>query len=296
MDIVGAFACSHSGLMISRAAQAAPSVRDLVYSTFRAMGETIEALAPDAIVLVGTDHGRIYGFEGVPQFTIGVSEIATGIGDAGLPAGDYALHQELARGVLTGLLDRDVDIAFSEAMSIDHSFVAPMMLALPGTQLPIVPIVQNCNVPPLPSLGRSHRVGTALGDAIGDAGPGRVVVLGTGGLSHWVGSDDFRSFMNRPAGSRLAERDQHPLSLEDTGPVNEPFDETCLAQICAGRAADFIAAWSTSTLGEAAGNGAQEIRNWLVVAGAVSDATAKILTYAPVEEWLTGTGIVQFDI
>ena len=295
MDIVGAFACSHSGLMISRAEQAAPSDRDQVYATFRAMGEAIEALTPDAIVLIGTDHGRIYGFEGVPQFTIGVSEIATGIGDAGLPTCEHPLHQGLAREILSGMLDRDVDIAFSEAMSIDHSFVAPMILALPDTQLPIVPIVQNCNVPPLPSLGRSHRVGTALGDTIRAAGPGRVLVLGTGGLSHWVGSDDFRDFMNRPPGSRLAERDHHPLTLEDTGPVNEPFDKTCLAQICDGRAADFVAAWDTVSLGEAAGNGAQEIRNWLVVAGAVGDTKAEIMIYAPVTEWLTGTGIVQFN-
>ena len=171
-----------------------------------------------------------------------------------------------------------------------------MMLALPDTNRPIVPIVQNCNLPPLPSLRRSHRVGAALGDALRDAGPGRAVIVGTGGLSHWVGSDDFRGFMNRPAGTRLADREAHPLTLEDTGPVNEAFDEECLAQICEGRAVDFIAAWDTASLGEAAGNGAQEIRNWLLVAGAVRDAKAEVQIYAPVKEWLTGTGIVAFDV
>ena len=296
MDIVGAFACSHSGLMISRAEQTEPAMRDQVYGGFRAMGETIETLDPDAIVIVGTDHGRIYGFDGVPQFTIGVSQTAAGIGDAGLPTCELSIHQPAAQAILRGLLHRDVDIAFSEAMSIDHSFVAPLMLALPETSRSIIPIVQNCNVPPLPSLGRSHRVGTALGDAIRDAGPGRAVIVGTGGLSHWVGSDDFRSFMNQPAGSRLAVRDEHPLTLEDSGPVNEAFDQTCLTQFCAGRAVDFIAAWDTESLGEAAGNGAQEIRNWLMVAGAVGNATAEILTYAAVKEWLTGTGIVAFQL
>ncbi|MDA0260683.1 MAG: hypothetical protein O3A21_00575 [Proteobacteria bacterium] len=296
MDIVGAFACSHSGLMISRVAQADPAARDEVYGAFRAMGQTIEALAPDALILVGTDHGRIYGFDGVPQFTIGVSENANGIGDAGLPTCTYPIHQGAARDILAGLLDGDVDIAFSEAMSIDHSFVAPLMLALPDTDLPIIPIVQNCNVPPLPSLARSHRVGIALGAAIRRADAGRAVVIGTGGLSHWVGSDEFRTFMNQPPGTRLAERDQHPLTLEDTGPVNESFDQAVLAQICAGKATDFIAAWETDSLGEAAGNGAQEIRNWLTVAGATGDAAAKVLIYAPVREWLTGTGIVQFHL
>lgn len=296
MDIVGAFACSHSGLMISRAEQAEPAVKERVYAGFRGMGETIEALNPDAVVLIGTDHGRVYGFEGVPQYTIGVSETASGIGDAGLPTCEHAIHQDAARAILAAMLDRDVDLAFSEAMAIDHSFVAPMMLALPNWQLPIVPIVQNCNVPPLPSLQRSYRVGAALGEAIRSAAPGRVVVVGTGGLSHWVGSDDFRGFMNQPAGSRLAERDRHPLTLQDTGPVNDTFDDTFLTQICAGDAAAFIAAWNTDSLGEAAGNGAQEVRNWLVVAGALGDAKANILTYAPVQEWLTGTGIVRFEV
>ena len=271
-------------------------MREQVYGAFRAMGQAIEALSPDAIIIVGTDHGRIYGFEGVPQFTIGVSATAAGIGDAGLPARVVAVNQQAARAVLDGLIEREVDIAFSEAMSIDHSFIAPMMLALPDTNRPIVPIVQNCNLPPLPSLRRSHRVGVALGDALRDAGPGRAVIVGTGGLSHWVGSDDFRGFMNRPAGTRLADREAHPLTLEDTGPVNEAFDEECLAQICEGRAVDFIAAWDTASVGEAAGNGAQEIRNWLLVAGAVRDAKAEVQIYAPVKEWLTGTGIVAFDV
>ena len=49
------------------------------------MGELIRELRPDALVVVGTDHGRIHPLSSMPQYLIGVSEQAVGIGDAGLP-------------------------------------------------------------------------------------------------------------------------------------------------------------------------------------------------------------------
>lgn len=296
MRITAAFACSHAGLMISREDRADPPTRSRVYAAFRAMGETIEAHAPDAVIVVGTDHGRIYGFDGVPQFLIGVGATASGIGDATLPECEYAVHQPTARAVLDGLLARDIDIAFFESVRIDHSFVAPLMLAMPDCGLPIVPIVQNCNVPPLPSFGRSHRFGAALGAAIEAAGPGEVALLCTGGLSHWVGSDEFRAFMDRPAGTRLPDSAGVSLALDDTGPINESFDRDFLDAVCDGGSLPFAERLDTASLGELAGNGAQEIRNWLVAADAVGDAPASVLAYAPVSQWLTGIGLARFDV
>ena len=296
MRMIAAFACSHAGLMISRRDQAGAAARDRVYAAFRAMGEAIEALSPDAVVIVGTDHGRIYGFEAVPQFLIGVGATASGVGDAGLPERDFAVDQRTARAVLDGLLERDIDIAYSEDVRIDHSFVAPLMLALPDCGLPIVPIVQNCNMPPLPPLGRSHRFGVALGGAIEAAGDGDVALVCTGGLSHWVGSDEYRAFIDRPAGTRLADRAGIALALEDTGPVNEDFDRDFLDSLCGGGSREFAERLDTATLGEVAGNGAQELRNWLVAAGAVGDAPAEVMAYVPVAEWLTGIGLARFEV
>src|SRR5580693_3435133 len=100
MEIVGAFACSHAGLMISRRSLAPPHQQRAVSGAFEAMGDAIRALAPDAIVLVGTDHVRVYPLSMVPQFTIGVNATARGIGDAGLPAQDVPIHQDFARAAL----------------------------------------------------------------------------------------------------------------------------------------------------------------------------------------------------
>lgn len=296
MQVVGAFACSHAALFVTRR-EAAPATQCVrIYGAFARMGQLIRELRPDALVIVGTDHGRIYPLSGMPQYLIGVSEQAVGIGDAGLRKETLPLHQGFARSILEGVLEEGVDLAFSEAMSIDHSFLTPLLLALPELDIPIVPIVQNCNAPPLPSLERAYQVGRILARVLTRGPEGRVVVIGTGGLSHWVGSDEFRAFMSGPAGSRLARQTQFPLQLPDTGEVNEEFDRNFIEIICQGKAQEFIRNWDTHSIGEVAGNGAQEVRNWLLLAGLTADAPATLLDYAAVKPWLTGVAVVEFVI
>lgn len=296
MELVGAFACSHSALFVTRRDQAPAAERERLYGAFAEMGRLIRSLEPDALIIVGTDHGRIYPLSWMPQYLVGVSEQARGIGDAGLPEKSVALHQTFARSMLEGAIEEGVDLAYSEAMTIDHSFVTPLLLALPELDIPIVPIMQNCNAPPLPALGRSWDVGNALGRALRRGPQGRVVAIGTGGLSHWVGSDEFREFMSEPVGTRLARQTEFPLRLSDVGPVNEEFDRAFIQMVCDGRARQFIEGWDTTRLGREAGNGAQEVRNWLLTAALTSDAPARLLDYAPVHAWLTGTAVIQFFV
>ena len=95
-----------------------------------------------------------------------MSATAEGIGDADLPPCTVPLHQPFAQAILTCILDAGVDMAYSETMKIDHSFVTPLMLAFGDDMIPIVPIAQNCNFPPLPPLARSYEVGVKLREAI----------------------------------------------------------------------------------------------------------------------------------
>jgi aromatic ring-opening dioxygenase catalytic subunit (LigB family) len=206
------------------------------------------------------------------------------------------VHQLLAQAILYGSVERGVDLAFSESASIDHSFVMPLSLLTPRLDVPIVPVMQNCNVPPRPTFGRSRELGRAIRQSIRRGPGGRAVVLGTGGLSHWVGSSTRRAFMNRAAGTRLAELTQHPVVLEETGEINQEFDRQFLDQVCAGRLGDFAATWTPERLEEVAGNGAQELRNWITTAAIADDARAEVLAYEPVAEWLTGTAVVRFTL
>jgi 2,3-dihydroxyphenylpropionate 1,2-dioxygenase len=296
MEIVGAYACSHAGLLITRSDNAPPAQRDAVFAAFKEMGDAIHAQKPDAVVFIGTDHGnKIYPLSCVTQFTIGVSENAEGIGDAGLPACTVPIHQEFAQAVLEGLIAEGVDMAFSESAKIDHSLVTPMMLAFGDKPLPIIPIAQNCNCPPLPTFARSYEFGAKLRKAI-EAGPaGRVVVIGTGGLSHWVGTTDQQQFRRRPAGTRLNSGSSATITIDDVGEINETFDRDFIATVCAGNTRSFVRDWDNERVYVDAGNGAQEIRNWIVIAGLMNDAKARLLAYEPVREWLTGTGLIAFN-
>jgi hypothetical protein len=297
MELVGAFACSHAGFLITHFDQASPTKRDAVYAGFATMRERIASLAPDALIVVATDHGRIYPLTHQPQFVIGVGPRARGIGDAGLQTCEVAVHQPVAQALLEGCIEEGVDLAYSEDVSIDHSFVTPLLLTTPGLNIPIVPIVQNCRMRPMPTLRRSRAVGHAIGRAIhGSPRPERVVVIGTGGLSHWVGDERRRAFMLQPAGTRYAHESAYPLMLSDTGPVNEAFDWEFLQALMRSGAAEFIDAWSNDRLVETAGNGAQEIRNWLLVAGVTEDAPAELLAYAAVPEWHTGSAVAAFGL
>jgi len=296
VEIVGAFACSHAGLIVARRDRAPAAQRDRIFGAYRAVQEEIARLRPDALVVVATDHLQAFPLSGVPAFSIGVGPVATGLGDGGLPPCTVSVHQGLAQAVLDGCMARGVELAFSEQVAIDHSFVMPLSLVTPRLDVPIVPVAQNCNVPPRPAFQRSRALGRAMGDAIHEGPAGRAVVIGTGGLSHWVGSPTRRAFMNRPAGTRIDELAAHPVVLEETGEINQEFDRRFLDQVAAGQLAEFAATWTPEQIEAVAGNGAQELRNWITTAAIAGDARAEVLAYEPVTEWLTGTAVVRFAL
>jgi aromatic ring-opening dioxygenase catalytic subunit (LigB family) len=296
MDLVGAFACSHAGLIVARRDRAPSGQRERVYGAYRAVRDEVARLRPDALVVVATDHLQAFPLTSVPAFAVGVGPVATGLGDGGLPPCTVPVHQGLAQAILAGCLARGVDLAFSEQVRIDHSFVMPLSLVAPALDVPIVPVTQNCNVPPRPAFERSRALGRAMRAAIRDGPAGRAVVVGTGGLSHWVGSAARRAFMDRPAGTRLDGLAAHPVVLDETGEINEAFDRRFLDEAVAGRLGAFARAWTPERVEAVAGNGAQELRNWLTTAALVDDTRATVLAYEPVAEWLTGTAVARFEV
>jgi 2,3-dihydroxyphenylpropionate 1,2-dioxygenase len=294
VDIVGAFACSHSGLVVSRRHLASQPSQDVVSLSYGKMGEAIAASRADAVVVIGTDHGRIYSYRLVPAFTVGVGPTAAGNGDGGLPKCTLPIHQPFAQAILTGAIEEGVDLAYSEAISIDHSFVMPLVLSDVPDRTPIVPIATNCFMPPLPTLERFHEVGEKLGRAMRAGPPGKIVVIATGGLSHWVGQPAFQAFQMEAPGTRLSRVADVPMELDDTGRINTDFDREFLTSVCTGQSRAFARDWNSARIAREAGNGAHEIRNWVMLAGILGDSNGTVIGYTPEPTWLTGTAVVQF--
>ena len=46
----------------------------------------------------------------------------------------------------------------------------------------------------------------------------------------------------------------------------------------------------------AAGNGSEEVRNWLVAQGMAGNAPLELLLYRPVANWYTGIGVAQWRL
>jgi hypothetical protein len=63
-----------------------------------------------------------------------------------------------------------------------------------------------------------------------------------------------------------------------------------------GRAAEVIDKYNTADkLEKIAGNGGQEIRDWLAVAGAMpASLKPRVLAYEPIHQWVTGTGVMAW--
>ena len=123
-----------------------------------------------------------------------------------------------------------------------------------------------------------------------------VVVIGTGGLSHWVGSEARQAFLRRLAGDRYGHEHEFPVEIGERGRIADAFDTLFVDHLSRGDAPGFIADWSNDRVVAEAGNGAQEIRNWLTIAGMVEDRPLELVAYEAIPEWHTGTAVARFRL
>src|SRR5580704_14029137 len=155
------------------------------------VADAVATLAPDALVVIGPDHFHANFYDVMPPFVLGV-EAAEGFGDFGTRSGPLPVAAELAWPLRDALAGAGFDLALSYALTVDHGVVQSYDL-VGGDGIPLVPLVVNTAAPPLPSLERCAALGAALGTAIRDAAfPGRVLLIASGGLSHWLPSNDPR--------------------------------------------------------------------------------------------------------
>lgn len=203
----------------------------------------------------------------------------------------------------TGLVTADFDPALSYAITVDHGLVQSYDLLCGTSQTPLVPLIVNTSAPPLPRLDRCVQLGRVLGTAIRAADVDcRVLIIASGGLSHWLPSSDPRDpalAPDRRAGVIHGRRDPHAFATarepriramggDPAAPVDAIWDTWFLHRISAGDL-DAITALG-DTLELEAGSGANEIRTWLA-ARAAHPAPFVWTSYEPVHEWITGMGI-----
>ena len=178
----------------------------------------LEALRPDLFIVVYNDHMNRFFLDAYPTFALGASEVYPqadeGWGKRDLPdmPGDPAFSWHLARS----LVEDEFDPTICQEMSVDHGVMSFMpMLTDTHWPVPIVPLAVNVIQHPLPTARRLYKLGAALRHAV-ESYPKdiRVVVMGTGGLSHQLQGTRF-GFVNQDWDNEFLDRletDPEPLA------------------------------------------------------------------------------------
>lgn len=270
-QIVGAFAASHSPGVTGWPERAATQKREAIEAAFAEARRRIDALAPDVIVAVSVEHFTNFNFGNLPAFAIATADSYLGpvtpemAEFLNVEQHEYPGNGELGRHIYEFAIAHEFDPALVEGgLDFDENFCVPLKHLDPDSKYPLVPIIVNGVNPPWPTAKRSYEFGEMLRHAIAAQDQvERVVVIGTGGLSHWVG-------------------------LPEAGKVNEEFDRDFIARIESGDP-ERLKSYSPQEI-DAAGNGAHEVRTWITAAGAIG-APFEVLAYEPVPEWLTGTAV-----
>lgn len=273
--IVGAIGSSHVpsiGKAYDMGQQDEPDWKPL-FDAYKPVQKWLTELKPDVAIVVYNDHGGSLFFDRYPTFAIGAAD-SYGIGDEGwgtrpLPPmrGDAAFSWHLCEQ----LIYNEFDITVCQELEVEHGFLVPMHMCFPHDPdwpVSVVPVAVNVIQHPLPTALRCYKLGQAIRRAVEASDRDlRVVIFGTGGLSHQLNGSRF-------------------------GHINSDWDQDFLDKIEADPL--ILTKLTHQEIMEKAGAEAVEVIMWLTMRGALSDNFTRVhKNYYP--PMATGMGLIAFE-
>jgi aromatic ring-opening dioxygenase catalytic subunit (LigB family) len=232
-EIVGILGVTHNPLMWSVLQESEPEDLAGVAANFGHFRSIVTDLDPDVIVLVASDHFHMLMMSNMPAFMIGKAPSMRAVHpnevrQFGLPPSRVPGDPDLAAHLLGGRdLTSRIDFAFSDEPWLDHSSLIPLLFLTPGLDVPVVPILTNCNAPPLPTADRFAELGIVLRDSISSfRGERRVLVVGSGHLAHELGGP--RQFLGT---SPDPDFDRKAVSWMASGDLDAAIGATSFARL-----------------------------------------------------------------
>ena len=161
-----------------------------LFAGFEESKRWIDALAPDVAIVVYNDHATAFSLELIPTFAIGCAEqfepADEGWGKRPVPVVNG--HPELAWHIAQSVILDEFDLTIVNRMEVDHGLTVPLSLLFGQPQAwpcPVIPVCVNVVQYPPPTGNRCFNLGRAIRKAVGSFERDlRVVVFGTGGMSH----------------------------------------------------------------------------------------------------------------
>jgi protocatechuate 4,5-dioxygenase beta chain len=236
--------------------------------------EWLTAVNPHLAIVVYNDHGLNFFLDKMPAFAVGAAREYRNADEGwGLPTtAPYRGDPELSWHIIESLMGQDFDVTSCQEMLVDHGFTVPLALLWPRgvpPGLPVVPVCLNTIQHPLPSPMRCFKLGRAIGRAIASYPQDlRVVVIGTGGMSH-------------------------QLDGERAGFINKEFDLMCLEKMVAAPLS--LARFTIEDLVVLAGTQGVELISWLVARGALDEHVAKVHSHYHIPVSNTAAGLMVLE-
>lgn len=306
MPIVGAFATSHAYTFqepetwdqrrVRSKTNVAKKAGRLADDTPQAKAETLEdnrerykkirhaheeirrrlkGLEADAVLLIGDDQTENFGTENIPQFLI-------------YTGGDYLAddwdrkhsatirnNANIARTLVEGVMEEGFDVSWAtqwkDGKLLSHAHTEPI-LYLVRDVAPVIPVFVNAVHPPAPSPARCYAFGQALGRVLDrQLKDQRIVLCASGGLSHFSPSHPWA----------------HHVGNRYVGDISVEFDRQIVAWMQAGEG-HRLAGFSSRELIE---HGEAELRQWIVLLGAIGAKKPEFLVYEPLYRSIMGMGV-----
>jgi len=275
-SIVGAVNVTHVpyiGRAIANKLQQDPYWKPF-FDGFPPVREWLAKVRPDVAVVIYNDHGLNFFLDKQPTFAIGAApeyrNADEGWGIPTLPP--YQGDQDLSWHLIESLVGEEFDLTTCQEMVVDHAFTLPLELLWPDRHpCPVrtVPVCINTVQHPLPSAARCFKLGQAIGRAVeswdADA---RVVVIGTGGLSH-------------------------QLDGQRAGFINKKFDLLFLEKLIADPL--WVTRYSIMDLVELTGTQGVELLNWLAARGALLGEVQKVHSNYHIPISNTASGLLAME-
>ncbi|MFY9839529.1 MAG: hypothetical protein WAK55_24265 [Xanthobacteraceae bacterium] len=152
------------------------------------IGRRLRALDPDLWVIFSNDHADQFFHTTAPPFTVHVGGEATG--EFAGRKFHWKIPSEIGFELVRQLYRQNFDPAFTSTAKIDYAIGIP--LSHLGHTDPVLPIYINAYLPPQPTMERCYAFGQAV-TRIVTALDLKTVILSSGGMSHFPGTDRYSS-------------------------------------------------------------------------------------------------------
>lgn len=279
-QIVFAAGVPHAPAIVGLFEKAPDEAREVITRTFRALREGLAAARPDVVITFANDHLTNSRISAYPDFLIGAAHEHRGPHEWFKPwigCRDYAIKGEpdVAKALFRGMTRRGVRMTIQDRnLNFDDNISVPVVMTdLDQSGIALVPVLQNCTVPPYPDQHRCYAIGKALAELIADDLPQdmRVALLGSGGLSH------------EPGGARYYK-------------IDEEFDRAFLELCSAGDHETLLREITAERMEEAGMGGTAELLSWYPVMAAIGECRGESFGYSGWPSFRCGIGGVVWDL